>query len=409
MQTALNLFVARQPILDATKRTVGYELLFRSGAENVFTASDADMASGRVVHDSLLEFGLGALVGSRKAYINITRQTLLSELYTMLPRDQVVIELLESVSPTPEVIDACRALKKNGYTLALDDFTYRPETEPLLEVADIVKVDILATQEAERAALVQRLARYRVTLLAEKVETSESFRETLKRGYALFQGYFFHRPEMVATSGIPRLKINYLRFLEAVNRPEINFTQLEQVIKREVSLSVKLLRYLNSAALGLRQEVTSIKHALVLLGERPLRQWASVVALVDLGDDKPAELVITGLSRARFCEIMGRHAGYADRELALFMMGVLSVGEALLGHPLEAIMKEISVAPDVREALEGGDTALGRLLRLAIAYERGDWDAVDAQLGEIEGARELVATAYRDAVKWASDSLTASA
>jgi len=409
MQTALNLFVARQPILDAAKKTVGYELLFRSGAENVFSGADADLASGRVVHDSLLEFGLGSLVGARKAYINITRHTLLSELYTMLPREQVVIELLETVSPTPEVIEACKQLKKNGYTLALDDFVYRPETEPLLEVADIVKVDILATPEEERAALVGRLARHRVTLLAEKVETSESFRETLKRGYALFQGYFFHRPEVVSTSGIPRLKINYLRFLEAVNRPEINFTQLEQVIKREVSLSVKLLRYLNSAALGLRQEVTSIKHALVLLGERPLRQWASVVALVDLGEEKPAELVITGLSRARFCEIMGKHAGYADRELALFMMGILSVGEALLGHSLDDIMKEISVAPDVREALQGADTALGRLLTLTIAYERGDWDEVNARLGEIEGARELVAWAYRDAVKWAHDSLSATA
>ncbi len=406
MKTTVNLFVARQPILDGDKRTVGYELLFRADEENTFSERDPDMATGRVVHDSLLEFGLNSLVGARKAYINITRQTLLDELYAMLPREQVVVELLETVSPTPDIIEACKKLKKNGYSLALDDFTYRPEFEPLLALADIVKVDILATPAAERAALVKRLAPFQVRLLAEKVETSELFRETLDLGYELFQGYFFQRPELVARSGIPRFKVNYLRFLESVNREEMNFLELERVIKREVSLSIKLLRYLNSAASGLRQEVTSIKHALVLLGERSLRKWASVVALVDMGEEKPAELVITGLSRARFCEIMGKHAGYADRELSLFMMGILSVGEALLGHSLEEIMKEISVAPDVRDALLGADTPLGRLLKLTIAYERGDWDEVAARLEGFAGARDDVAWAYRDAVQWANDSFS---
>jgi c-di-GMP-related signal transduction protein len=400
----MDQYVARQPILDGEQRTVAYELLFRSSSVNAFTEQDSDRATGQLVHDALLEFGLNSLVGPRKAFINVTRQALVNELYSVLPPDQVVLELLETVSPTPDVIEACRKLKKNGYALALDDFTaYTREMDPLLELADVVKVDVLATAPEQHAQLVREVSPFHVRLLAEKVETAEMFRRTADLGFDLFQGYFFERPEVVTNTGIPRFKLNYVQFLQEVNRPELDYAKLEAVIKREVSLSIKLLRFLNSAALGLRSEVTSIKHSLVLLGERPIRKWASVVALLDLGDDRPAEIVVSGLIRARFCEALGTRVGLADRELALFLLGILSVGEALLGHPAEEILKEISIAPDVKSALLGEDNELSRVLNLVLAFERAAWDDVTAMLEAMPELRPHVAGAYRDAVRWAND------
>ena len=404
----MDLYVARQPVLDGQQRTVAYELLFRSSAVNAFTERDSDRATAQLVHDALLEFGLNSLVGPRKAFINVTRQALVSELYSVLPADQVVLELLENVSPTWDVVEACRKAKKNGYALALDDFTaYTREMDPLLELADIVKVDLRATTPEQHEQLVRQLSPFRVQLLAEKVETAEMFRRTTDLGFELFQGYFFERPEVVTNTGIPRFKMNYVRFLQEMSHPELDYTKLEAVIKREVSLSIKLLRFLNSAALGLPAEVTSIKHSLVLLGERSIRKWASVVALLDLGEDRPAEIVVTGLVRARFCEALGTRTGLADRELALFLLGILSVGEALLGHPVPEIVKEISIAPDVKAALLDEDNELSRILKLVLAFERAAWDDVSVMLEAAPELRPHVAAAYRDAVRWTNDAFLA--
>jgi EAL and modified HD-GYP domain-containing signal transduction protein len=405
---SMDLYLARQPVLDKEQRTVAYELLFRSGAANAFTERDPDRATGQLLHDALLEFGLNSLVGPRKAFINITRQTLVNELYSVLPPDQVVLELLETVSPTWDVIEACRKLKKNGYSLALDDVTaYAREMDPLLELADLVKIDVLATEPEQLAQLVRQLSPFRVRLLAEKVESAAMFRRTADLGFELFQGYFFEKPEVVTSAGIPRFKLNYVQFLQEISRPDLDYAKLEAVIKREVSLSIKLLRFLNSAAFGSRSEITSIKHSLVLLGERAIRRWASVVALLDLGDDRPAEVVVTGLVRARFCEALGARVGLADRELSLFLLGILSVGEALLGHPVHEIVKEISIVPDVKAALLDEDNELSRILRFVLAFERASWDDVSMMLEAMPQLRPHIADAYRDALRWADDAFLA--
>ena len=397
----MSTFVARQPIFDRNKRVFAYELLSRSSPDNWFQGTDGDRASSKVISDSLNVFGLSALTGGKRAFINVTRKLLIQDSVTLLPQDHTVLEILETVEPDEEVVAACRTLKKAGYVFALDDFVYRTEIEPLLAVADIVKIDFLQTKGAERKRLVELSPKRGIHLLAEKVETHEDFQDALHLGYRYFQGYFFCRPEVLERREIPGYKLNYLRLLREVNRPDLDFGRLEAVIKQDLSLSMKLLRYINSVALGFRSRVSSIKHALVLLGRAPLRKWASVAAFMDMGDDRPTELMVTSLVRARLCEQMGLLVRREEQELDLFLMGMLSSIDALLGCSIDEAIRDLPITADVRHALLRKSGPLSEVLELALAYERGKWEKVTALSAQLGITEEQVAEIYRKSVEWA--------
>lgn len=403
----MDIFVARQPIFDRKRNVVAYELLFRSGTQNFFDFHDGDMAASRVIDGSLLGFGLDKLTSGRRAFINFTRSVLVQQLYALLPSQYAVIELLETVEPDPEVIQACQDLKKGGYTLALDDFVYHPKFQPLIELADIIKVDFMLSDEQERQRLPALLRGSNVDLLAEKVETHEDLTEALELGYKYFQGFFFCKPEIVQRKEIPGFKLNYLRFIQEVNRPDMDFDRLELIIKQEMSLSVKLLRYLNSAWFGWRHEVDSIRHAVRLLGERQIKKWASLVAMTGMGEDKPAELVVTSLTRGRFCELIAPHVGLSHRELELFLMGMLSLIDALMDRPLEDALAGMSVSGDVKATLMGDDSPLSPVYRLIQAYERVEWDRLFALAAELDIDGGTIAEIYADSVEWADEAFRA--
>ena len=259
-------FVARQPIFDPHQKVYAYELLFRSGMDNFFDASDPDQASTSVIVDRLLLMGMEKLTGGDRAFINCTRNVLIKGYAALLPKDKVVVEILESVEPDDEVVGACLRLKRAGFMLALDDFIYEERLEPLLPLVDFVKVDFRETTERDRRALVEKLSPRGIKMVAEKVETRSELQQASEMGYTYFQGYFFSKPEIIVAKDIPGYKLNYLRVLQAVNQPEINLVELENIIKLEASLTYKLLRYLNSAFFGFRTEIRSIHHALALLG-----------------------------------------------------------------------------------------------------------------------------------------------
>lgn len=398
----MDIFVARQPILDANKSIFAYELLFRSGPENYFPDFDPDAAASRVMSESASVFGLDTLTGGRKAFINVTRRVLLEELFSILPKDWVVIELLETVEPDADVIAACEALKRCGYLLALDDFVDHPKFEPLIELADFLKVDFLATDAHGRRKLAERYGA-RVNLLAEKVETYDDVQEGLSLGYKYFQGFFFCRPEVIARREVPGFKLNYLKFIREVSLPELDLDQVEQVIKQEVSLSVKLLRFLNSAAFGYSGRVSSVRQALILLGERPVKKWASMIALSEIGEDKPCELVVTSLTRARLCELLAPHAGLDQRTHDLFLVGMFSLIDALIGRPIAELIKEMAVSPEIQTALLEDGSALGHVRRLAIAQERADWDEVSSLSASLGIADDALTHAYAQAVAWVGE------
>jgi EAL and modified HD-GYP domain-containing signal transduction protein len=392
--------VARQPILDRRQNIYGYELLFRSGLDNAFHAANQDQASFEMLHTSLLGFGLDMLLGDKLGFVNASREVLLQEFYLVLPRDRTIIELVENVEPTPDVVEACRGLKHAGYRLALDDFVRRPAMAPLAELADVIKVDFLHTGEAERRAIIREFGPRRVQLVAEKVETREQFAAAMAEGFTHFQGYFFCEPEILSASDVPAFKRNCVRFMAELHRPELDFDKLEVIIKQEVALAVKLLRYLNSAGFGWRHEITSIKHALRVLGERAARKWCSLMALTVLGEDKPAQMVVTSLVRAQFAEQVGREAGLGSRDVDLFLIGMLSTLDGLLGRPMDEALSHIPVSSEIRDTLLGRRTSLSAVWALVLCYERADWDRLKEVADDADVSVGRLPSLYRNSVQW---------
>jgi len=393
-------FLARQPIFNGREKVIGYELLHRSGTENFFAHEDGDQASSDVMSNSLLLFGLTRLVGNKKAFINVPRKTLLEGSYSVLPRERTVIEVLETVRPDEEVIKAFKKLKQDGFTLALDDFA-GPVGGPFTALADIIKVDFRQTTGDRRRRLVERFAGQGIQLLAEKVETREEFEEAIELGYSYFQGYFFCKPEIVSQREIRSSGINYMRLVREINQPSLDFDKLEQVVRQELSLSLKLLRYLNSCIFGFSNCVTSIKQALVLLGIERFRQWANFVAFGSACEATPSELLPTCLARARFCELVAPHAGLAGRDADAFLVGLLSVIDSVFGRPMEDVLNELCVTPEIRAALLTRESLLGQPLKLALAYERGNWDEVLPLIQSLGIANAHVGRLYLEAVTWA--------
>ena len=397
----MKVFVARQPIFDKLKRVVAYELLFRSGLENFFSASDGDAASQTVMSGAVHIFGLASLTGGKPVFINFTRSLLLSKLAFVLPPTRLVVELLETVEPDEEVFNACRELKQHGYLIALDDFVLRPGYEPLISVADIVKVDFLQVKGEERKKVSQSLARSKVRLLAEKVETMEDFREAVQLGYTYFQGFFFSKPEVVSGQEVPSHKLAYLRLIQELNQPELDFGAVEAALKSDLSLSLKLLRYINSAAIGLRYPVTSLRQAVVLLGEQNFRRWALLALTTSFLEDKPQELILIGVIRGRFCELICQRISWCAPGVDPFLVGFLSVLDALLDQPLPQLLDELPVAPEIKDALLGRPTLLGLVHNLVIAYERADWERVSELIGKVGLPEGEVPLLYAEAVAWA--------
>lgn len=378
----MQAFVARQPILDTSKTVFGYELLFRSGLENAFGDVDGDTASNRVISDTLLTIGMPSLTSGGKAFINFTRNTLLSGYANLLPREAAVIEILEDVEPTPDILDACSKLKEAGYTLAVDDVVKPGAVRPFLEFVDIIKVDICAASDYACQACAQEFGEGRL-LLAEKVETEEDFERTREMGYNLFQGYFFSKPVVVSHRRVDQNQPMRLALLAAVNEQEVDFIELEEIIKKDVGLTYRLMKYINSSYFGLREEVSSIRQAVTLLGHRNIRRWTSLIALEALSENKPAALLQESLVRAQFCELVGELIGMNDSLEDLFLLGMFSLIDAILDRPMEDILKDIPLHDELRLALlpDGKPNKLRDVLKLVISYERGEWAAFNTLKG----------------------------
>ena len=398
-------FVARQPIFDPHQKVYAYELLFRSGMDNFFEASDPDQASTSVIVDSLLLMGMEKLTGGDRAFINCTRNVLIKGCAALLPKDKVVVEILESVEPDDEVVGACLRLKRAGFMLALDDFIYEERLEPFLPLIDCVKIDFRETTEMDRRALVEKLSPRGIKMVAEKVETMSELHQASEMGYTYFQGYFFSKPESIVAKDIPGYKLNYLRVLQAVNQPEINLVELENIIKLEASLTYKLLRYLNSAFFGFRTEIRSIHHALALLGEEELKKWASLIAMAAMGADKPPELVVSVIVRAVFCESLAPRIGMMNRSNDLFLLGMMSLIDAVLDRPLPEILEKMPISHEVKEALLGVENRFRDVYETVIAYEAAEWRSFAEKARKLNLDEETVPDLYLKSVEWAKNTL----
>ena len=390
-------YVARQPIFDREEKVFGYELLFRDGLQNAFHG-DTDEASRATLDRSLL-MGLDVLCDGRRAFVNCTRDTLIKGLVTLLPSMTTVVEILESVSADPDVFNACRNLKEAGYLIALDDYVAGDPREPLADLADIIKVEMKLTTEHQREDLMKKFGPWRCRMLAEKIETQADFIRARDQGFVYFQGYFFRRPEMLSTRDMPANRLNYLRMLQEVSRPDLDLPGLEKLIKSEASVCYRLLRYLNSAVFGFRSEIHSVRHALSLLGERDLRRWVRLIAAVGAGQERTTDLVLSALVRGRFGELLAPHVSHGESDL--FLMGLLSLIDAMLEMPMADVLEKIPLDHATKAVLLGQPSALRPVFQLMLAHESGEWEAAASLSAGLQLSSEEVASLYWQAQEWA--------
>lgn len=401
----MEVFLARQPVFDLRQNVFGYELLYRSQQSAVYDGIDGDQATLSVIHNTFLLMGLENLTGGKKAFINFTRKLLETEVAHSLPTKGVVIEILEDIEPDETMVSVCAALKKAGYSLALDDFVLKHIGNPLLQFADIIKVDLRQTTMEESRTIVEHYAPQGIKLLAEKTETLEEFTAAKENGFIYFQGYFFSKPVIVSRKNIPSAKINHLRMIREINREDLDMRQLETIVKQDTSLTYKLMRYINSPFFGLRQSISSIQNALVLLGEREVRKWASLVLLTSLGQDKPAEVLVTSLGRAKFCEALAIEVGLKSKAPELFLVGMFSMIDVLIGRPLPELLEEMLLPQEVKDALLGQSNTYRDILDLVLSNEKGDWEACAARAAKFSLDASKVPDLYLSAIQWAENTL----
>jgi len=371
-------FIGRQAILDQQKQVYAYEILFRSGLQNAFDPTlDGNVATQSVMVGAMLEFGLKKLVSDKKAFINFTEQNLLNRAPKLLPPENVVVEILENVHPTPEILEAVQELKEAGYKIALDDFVLMPGYEKLIDMADIIKVDFRITADPKERKKMRDVLPKHIHLLAEKIETEEEFQQAVEFGYVLYQGYFFCKPVILHQKKLTSNTLSKMRLLKEINRQNADFSSITGVISSDTNLVHKLLTYINSAGMGLTNHVSNLKQATVLLGVSGVRRWVTLVSLQTFSEDKPPEIFTLSLLRAKFCELIASELKRPDVTPDTgFLIGMFSLLDVLLSLPMEEVLKEVALASDLNDALLGKDNDLRRILDLVVAYEQGDWDKV---------------------------------
>ena len=401
----MEIYVARQPVFNKNKRLYGYELLFRDGLSNAFPDIDGDTATSKLLSNSFFSIGMNQLTSGKTAFINFPQSLLLKKVPMMFPSEKMIVEVLEDVDPTEQVISACNEIAKAGYSLALDDFVFKNEIRPLIELADIIKIDFMLTPIDEIQKIVNRFERKNIKLLAEKIETYEDFKNALSMGFLYFQGYFFSKPEIISGKEIAPYKITLLQIVGEANKKDCSFEKLEKLINRDVSISYKLLRYINSAFFKRAREISSIKHAIVLLGEMEVKRFISMVATAELASDKPDELVRASIIRARMCELLGLHSHNGADISELFLMGLFSLIDAMLDNNMEDIMQSLPLSKNIKQALleEKGD--LADYLKLVSSYESANWETFSSIISNINVDEKKFPEFYQEAVSWADSYL----
>ncbi len=370
----MNVYLARQPIFDRRQKVIAYELLYRAGEESYDPEQDGTRITSQVVSSALLDIGLEKVSRGNKLFIYFNREYLIDEAAYLLPKELIAIEVPGDKEPDRQMIDACRHLHREGYTLVLDGFNLHAKSGELLKLADMVKVDFQTTGVAELGKGAAFLKESGKKLLAKEVKTARDFKTAMDCGFDYCQGYFFCEPTIVKGRRLSTTKMQNLRLIQEVYKTEMDVDRMEEIIGQDPTLTYKLMRFINSPAFSLRFPISSIRQAIALLGQKELLKWVSLVALRNVGYDKPDELVVTAVSRAKFCETMALQARLKDRSNELFLTGLFSLLDVFLGQPMEELLTDLPLAEEVKQALRGEEGIYGKILGLALLYEKGDFD-----------------------------------
>lgn len=381
---APRFYLGRQPILDRDGRTVAYELLFRPSARNGVDVVDDRAATAAVIAHAFSDLGIEAVLGGCKGFINFDAALLHSEVPELLPASSIVIEILETVKITPELLDRCRELKAKGFRFALDDVMRPEEIGPeVLELIDIVKVDLATTHRDDLPAIAAAGQAAGVQLLAEKVDSLFHADRCRELGFDLFQGYYFARPMLLGGRDTRPDRQLLLQLLQQVaqNAPR---EEIEQTFKRAPELAFKLMRLVNSVGMGLANRIQSLAHALVVLGDRQLHRWLQVLMFAHQDQDgTPSALMTLAATRGRLMELITeRCPDYADLRDQAFMTGIMSLLDTLLDMPMEDLLQQVNLGLPIHDALLARRGRLGEMLSLVEALEKKDSAVLPRLLGE---------------------------
>ncbi|MBI9090758.1 MAG: HDOD domain-containing protein [Desulfobacterium sp.] len=398
----MDVFVARQPILDKNKKTIAYELLFRDGLENSFPDLDGDTATVRLLSNTFFALGIEEIMGKCPVFINFTQNIIQKKVPLFFPEEKVVIEVLEEVTPTPDVLAALSAFKKKGFRIALDDFVYRKELRPLVQYADIIKFDFRLSSQEEIAVMILDLKeKPGIKFLGEKIETHEEFDQAVAMGCSLFQGYFFEKPRVLSNRSIPPAKMNLLRLLSEVSQAETDFIKVTRMIRDDVSIAFKLLKFINSAYYQRPYEVDSVKDAVALLGEKDIRQFITLIAATGLSKGKPEAMIKSSMIAGCMCESVGQAIGSQFSGEELFTLGLFTKIDAILEMPMAQILKVLPFSEKICRALEGGDSAYTYLFNVVKGFEKGEWERVSQCCNRFSIDESRFLTYYARAVQMA--------
>ncbi|CAK1962433.1 MULTISPECIES: EAL and HDOD domain-containing protein [Vibrio] len=394
-------YVARQPILNRNKNTLGYELLFRDGERNAYPAHiESNRATYRLIVENFLSVGLNPSIPSSRCFINFPYQSLIRRLPLSLPKDKVVVEILETCQPTDELLEAVKELYQAGYMIALDDFTSTPEWERFLRYTHIVKLDIMQMGLDEACDLVRAHQGKKFSFLAERVETEQEFQQAKEAGFKFFQGYFFSKPEIIKTKYISPEQVIAMELFQEVCKPDVDFQRVESIVAKDVALSYKLLRFVNTMSPRLEVTISSFRQALVYLGQEKLKMFVSLAVASYVSDKKPKELYGLSLQRAQFCQRMSRYQAFEGHTEQAFMIGLFSLLDALLDLSLENLVEQLPLCKSIKVALLRREGPYGTLLALEESFEHADWQQIDEHCADLGLSVEQVRTELTEARRW---------
>ena len=395
--------MARQPIFDRQLKVIAYELLYRSENDNDADFLDGEKASSEMLLNTYTSLSDEGSTKRVPAFVHLTREMLIKQSVPQLFRKQIVIEVLEDTAVDQDLIDAVKKFKEDGFKVALDAFFFDPKYIPLLKLVDIVKINVQQLSNQEIEEHIQKLAPYRVTLLAQKIETLEQLYECVDLGFKLFQGHFLSKPQIVKGKKVTPNTLALMQVVQELQRPDTTASAVERLIIKDPVLTFKLLRIVNSAAYSLVRKGESLSQAVVMLGMEQVRKWATLISLSS-SDHKPAELSRSLLARGRMCELLAEGMHYPNTS-NFFMVGMMSDITALLDMDMDTILEQIPLNDEIKAAIGKHEGVMGKVLEAALAYERGEWE----RLGEFDINDELYESAYRQSLTWAQEAMQAMA
>ncbi len=396
-------YAARQPIFDRHKELHAYELLFRDSLENVFPDVDGDQATSKLIEASQFNLGLEDFTGKHPAFINFSHELIVKKFPLLLPKEQLVIEILETAKPTKSLLKAVKELKEAGYIIALDDYIHEAVWLHFFPFIDIIKVDFREANQQQISAIRKASAKYPIKLLAEKVETYEEFNNAIELGFVLFQGYFFSEPEMMQSKALAPSQMGLAELLYESSKAEMDLDSLIDVFQRDVTLSFKLLRYANSAIFKRRSEISTIRQAIVVLGQAELKRFLAVLFTAQVNSNKPVELIRLSMCRANFCDEISRsHNKLKDPSMG-FLAGMLSLMDAILDEAMDSVMEKLPLSKEIKDALVLKEGTLASYIELIRHYEKAEWDAANTLVEKLGLDAEKIPSFYHSSVQWANE------